>query len=126
MFRHSETGHIILLFFIVAIYGTIIILRKRIKYFIAPETVIKKEKRNNILFSLHIFPSIIFALLTVLKVLPIIPFFEKKLEENGIIIPVFILSFFFIFSFLIGLIIEKVFERNNEEFKEWKRKFYSR
>jgi len=122
MFRHSDTGNVLLLIFIVAIYGTIVLLRKRIKYFLAPDTVIKKEKRNNILFSLHVFPSIVFALLTVLKVLPIIPFFEKKLEENSVIIPVFIFTFFFIFSFAIGLLIEKIIEKNNIEFRKWKYK----
>ena len=120
MFRPRDSGSGFFAIIAIIIYGTIFLLRKKIKYFLAPDTVIKKKKRDNILLVFHIFPTIILALLTVLKILPLLPYFSEKLKENNIIIPISILSFIIIFSFLIGLLIEKLIERNNNEFKIWK------
>lgn len=97
-----------------------LILDQKTHYLMTPEHILSKLKTERIMRAWHFFPSLILAILSAVKVLPIFSSeYAKELDENTFVIPIAFFLCFVVIIIIIGIIIEKILQRSNIQYAEY-------
>ena len=89
------------------------ILGNNFNYLDLPDELLSSIKVDRIFKFLHFLTSVSATIILTLKLFPLFSdFYTEELENNGTIIPITVLLFFFPIAILNGVIIEKVLMKN--------------
>ena len=90
-------------------------------YLITPEDKLPKYNKDTVFKGLHLMPSVILAVLLVVKIIPAYSvYYTMELEENSLVIPATILGAFIALLIFIGMIIETVLVKTDPVYADYK------
>lgn len=119
-FRYGPAGAILLIIGVL-IYIIFKLLKSKIRYPYCPESILPKDKKQNIIFIFQVITPITISI-TIYILLKKISVINNFFINNELFIPAVLLILITGISIVLGFLIEKILINNNEEYKKWSSK----